>query len=183
MFPTEFGPSFTAHLSSSPETPISSPRRSPKSMRQAGCRGAATHRPARAPLRSTRQRVERFNGPFPCFSQFPTLAERLDAAGVSWKYYAAPLRRIGGKVWSEFDSVRAVRYGPDWKNVISPQTRVLRGRAVRSARERFVGYTRLEGFGSHRQRLQRRSIVGRFDRQCDRREPILELDRNHCALG
>jgi phospholipase C len=71
------------------------------------------------------RRIERFNGPFPCYRNFPTIADTLDAGGVSWRYYAAPLTGIG-KVWSEFSSVRAVYSGPDWKNVISPQTDVLR---------------------------------------------------------
>lgn len=133
MFPTEFGPSFTAHLSLiAGNTDIE-----PKSVLSAvegpiaevdapnhiiwGCDAPPGTRSFTLNVR----RVERFNGPFPCFSHFPTLADVLDSAGITWKYYASPLSRIGGKVWSEFRSIRAVRYGPDWKNVISPQTRVL----------------------------------------------------------
>jgi phospholipase C len=125
MFPTEFGPSFTAHLSlisgntniePLPLAEVDAPNRLPW-----GCDAP----PGTRSFTLNVHRIERFNGPFPCFSKFPTLADRLDAAGVSWKYYAAPLSKIGGKVWSEFDSIRAVRYGPDWENVISPQTRIL----------------------------------------------------------
>ncbi len=36
------------------------------------------------------------------------------------------MSKIGGKVWSEFDSIRAIRYSSYWKNVKSPQTRILR---------------------------------------------------------
>ena len=43
---------------------------------------------------------------FRAIANFPTIADRLDTAGVTWKYYASPLRRIGGKVWSEFSSIR-----------------------------------------------------------------------------
>lgn len=67
---------------------------------------------------------EEEKGPFPCFS-YPTLAERMDAAGVTWRYYAPQLDKSGG-IWSAFDAIRPVRYGMDWgRNVISPETRVL----------------------------------------------------------
>lgn len=125
MFPTEFGPSFTAHLSliagntdikPAPIAEVDAPNNI-----DWGCEAPQGTRS----FTLDAKRVERFNGPFPCFSKFPTLADRLDAAGVSWKYYASPLGRIGGKVWSEFSSIRSVRYGADWKKVISPQTRIL----------------------------------------------------------
>src|SRR5581483_267656 len=39
----------------------------------------------------TIQKVYLFNkGPFPCL-KYPTIAERLDAAGLSWRYYTPPL--------------------------------------------------------------------------------------------
>ena len=126
MFPTEFGPSFTAHLSliaantlisQAPLAEVDAPSRIPW-----GCDAPARTRTFTLDVR----RVERFNGPFPCFDDFPTIASRLDAARVSWKYYAPSLRHIGGQVWSEFNSIRGVRYGPDWSNVISPQTNILR---------------------------------------------------------
>jgi phospholipase C len=126
MFPTEFGPSFTAHLSliaantliePTPIAEVDAPSQVPW-----GCDAP----PRTRSFTLTQDRVERFNGPFPCFRNFRTMADTLDAAHVSWKYYAAPLRQIGGEVWSEFDSIRSVRYGPDWKNVVSPETRILR---------------------------------------------------------
>ncbi|HEX3670914.1 MAG TPA: alkaline phosphatase family protein [Candidatus Cybelea sp.] len=125
MFPTEFGPSFTAHLSliagntdikTGPIAEVDAP-----DTLKWGCEAP----PGSRSFTLNAQRVEQFNGPFPCFDHFPTLADRLDAAAVTWKYYASPLTHIGGKVWSEFSTIRAVRYGPDWKNVISPQTRIL----------------------------------------------------------
>lgn len=126
MFPTEFGPSFTAHLSLiAGNTDIS-----PKPLAEVDAPYAypwgCTAPPGSKTFTLDVHRVERFDGPFPCFDNFPTIADRLDPAGISWKYYAAPLSNIGGQVWSEFSAVRAVRYGPDWKNVITPQTRVLR---------------------------------------------------------
>jgi phospholipase C len=126
MFPTEFGPSFTAHLSliaantdikPTPLAEVDEPIAYPW-----GCTAPAGAKTFTLDIR----RIERFNGPFPCFDDFPTIADRLDPAGISWKYYAAPLSNIGGQVWSEFSAVRAVRYGPDWKNVINPQTRILK---------------------------------------------------------
>jgi phospholipase C len=65
-------------------------------------------------------------GPFPCFS-YATLATTLDAAGVSWKYYAPYFRGpdAGGLLWSAFDASRPVRYGSDWSRVSSPETNVL----------------------------------------------------------
>ncbi|HTX60498.1 MAG TPA: alkaline phosphatase family protein [Verrucomicrobiae bacterium] len=64
-------------------------------------------------------------GPEPCFS-YETIATLLDAAHVSWRYYAPKIGADYGFVWSAFDAIRPVRYGPDWKNVISPETLVLR---------------------------------------------------------
>ncbi|MGA8575534.1 MAG: alkaline phosphatase family protein [Candidatus Cybelea sp.] len=125
MFPTQFGPSFTAHLSLIAGNTTIEPGPiaevdAPDTLKW-GCEAP----PGTRSFTLNAQRVERFNGPFPCFDHFPTLAATLDAAGVSWKYYASPLSRVAGKVWSEFSSIRSVRYGADWKNVISPQTRIL----------------------------------------------------------
>lgn len=125
MFPTEFGPSFTAHLSliagntTIERGPIAEVD-APDTLKW-GCEAP----PGAKSYTLDTRRVERFNGPFPCFGNFPTLADTLDAGRISWRYYASPLSRIGGKVWSEFSAIRSVRYGPDWANVISPQTRIL----------------------------------------------------------
>jgi len=63
-------------------------------------------------------------GPFPCMS-YATLADLLDAKGVSWKYYAPPLNSHAGYLWSAFDAIKAIRYGPDWhKNVTHPNTAI-----------------------------------------------------------
>ena len=128
MFPTMFGGSFTAHLDliastasltpalSEVDTPLNTPW---------GCDAPSA---TRTSLLDTSRNESWGAGPFPCFTQFRTLADTMDAAHVSWKYYA-PLvtgRDIGGYLWSEFDAIAAVRNGPDWtRSVISPQTRVL----------------------------------------------------------
>jgi phospholipase C len=62
-------------------------------------------------------------GPFPCFN-YQTLGDLLDAAGVSWKYYAPALNTTGG-LFSAYDAIKHVRYGSDWSKVISPETTIL----------------------------------------------------------
>ncbi len=61
--------------------------------------------------------------PFPCFTEYRTMADLLDGAKVSWKYYVAPMfgpnADFAGSVWNGFDAIRKVRYGADWKTHIS----------------------------------------------------------------
>src|SRR3984885_2176949 len=64
------------------------------------------------------------NGPkeHPCFD-YKTLADELDAAKLSWRFYASSYGSGSsgqGAPWSGFLAVHHIRYGPDWKNVISP---------------------------------------------------------------
>jgi phospholipase C len=138
MYPTEFGKSFTAHLNliagndelvAGNNAEVDAPTGEPW-----GCD---------APTGTT---TEYFNsstgyhsgGPFPCFDQFRTMKDVLDAAGITWKYYApcvsssqphpncSPTGDAGGLIWSEFDAIKNVRYGTDWStHVISPQTTVV----------------------------------------------------------
>jgi len=70
--------------------------------------------------------VNEFGGPFPCFTQYKTMADLLDAANVSWKFYVSSLNGdFSGSVWNGFDAIRKVRYGPDWKSHMSfPNTSV-----------------------------------------------------------
>ncbi len=69
-------------------------------------------------------------GPFPCYN-YETLADELDAKSLSWKYYAPnvtkpPAPPVPGGIWSAYDAISHIRFGPDWPaNVISPETRVL----------------------------------------------------------
>ncbi len=60
-------------------------------------------------------------GPFPCTDKFPqsgayykTLADLLDAAGVSWKYYSPGVKQGVGGYWNAFDTIASVRYGSEW---------------------------------------------------------------------
>jgi phospholipase C len=69
-------------------------------------------------------------GVFPCFD-YQTMADLLDANGVTWRYYATNYSAMTGPktasyIWSAYDAIRHIRYGPDWtQNVISPDTQVL----------------------------------------------------------
>jgi phospholipase C len=77
----------------------------------------------------TNGQVNEFGGPFPCFTQYKTMADLLDAASVSWNFYVAPVNgsEFSGGVWNGFDAIRKVRYGPDWKGHMSfPNTNVFK---------------------------------------------------------
>lgn len=56
-----------------------------------------------------------------CFDE-RTLADELDAARLSWRYYTSDLGGNGG-IWSAFQAIYHIRYGRDWgAKVVSPQT-------------------------------------------------------------
>jgi phospholipase C len=73
-------------------------------------------------------RIGRRFGPgvFPCFD-YQTIADELDAAKVSWRYYAPLLNaNYGGQVWEAFDAVRHIRNGADWQtDIATPETAFL----------------------------------------------------------
>ncbi len=76
-------------------------------------------------LLTHQRRLLKGAGPFPCLD-YPTLRDSLDAGGISWKYYAPPFTTIGD-IWTAFDAIRAVRYGPEWNtNISSPETNVFK---------------------------------------------------------
>jgi phospholipase C len=143
MFPTMFGGSFTAHLDLIATTANITPTRSEVDFptdtdldKPLGC--DAPNNPKTGPVTKTyllnEQREITENGPFPCFNQFETIADELDAAHITWKYYAPPMGTPnsspngGFNVWSEFDAIKKVRFGPDWSNNVlsaAPETNVL----------------------------------------------------------
>jgi phospholipase C len=55
-----------------------------------------------------------------CFDH-PTLADVLDAKGVSWRYYAP----VTTGIWVAPNSIEHIQMGPDWANVVTPETQVL----------------------------------------------------------
>ncbi|MGB8908789.1 MAG: alkaline phosphatase family protein [Candidatus Cybelea sp.] len=64
------------------------------------------------------------NGPSvkPCYD-YRTLGDELDDGKLSWRFYASTYGSASsgdGGDWSSYQAVRHIRYGRDWKNVISP---------------------------------------------------------------
>ncbi len=126
MFPTEFGPSWTAHI-----TLVAGMDNLKPGLALANFADGHNSCEAQPGTRTTtvnrRRHVSFATGPFPCFTQFNTMAKTLDAANVSWKYYVATKGVAGGSIWLPFQSIKDVRFGSDWNNdVIEPQTQVLK---------------------------------------------------------
>lgn len=133
FFPTQADASFAAHLNLvagntilgnyAPKAVVDIPPSDPW-----GCDGPAGNDTSLlSPSRTVSQ-----TGPLPCFTASPngirTLADVLDNNGVSWAYYAPKVvnGNNDGRLWSIFDAIQYVRYGPDWNNnVISPPKQVL----------------------------------------------------------
>jgi phospholipase C len=87
-------------------------------------------------------------GPFPCFTEYQTMADLLDPAHVTWKYYVdrelgdGPVKDqdFSGDVWNGYDAIAKVRcktwtppynspydchgYGADWSHMSFPNTSV-----------------------------------------------------------
>ncbi len=55
-----------------------------------------------------------------CF-EHQTLSDLLDAKGVSWRYYAP----VTTGIWVAPNSIGHIQAGPDWANVVTPETQVL----------------------------------------------------------
>ncbi|MGB6644969.1 MAG: alkaline phosphatase family protein, partial [Candidatus Cybelea sp.] len=73
--------------------------------------------------------ADRTNGPseLPCFD-YQTLGDELDAAKLSWQFYSSQYSTPSsgnGAVWSSYQAVKHIYYGPDWANVIYPQKQFL----------------------------------------------------------
>jgi phospholipase C len=57
---------------------------------------------------------------YPCFDH-KTIFDLLDANGATWRYYQD---RIGAGLWFTPDAIQHIRYGPDYANVVSPNTTI-----------------------------------------------------------
>jgi len=55
---------------------------------------------------------------YPCFD-FPTVADSLERAGISWRYYA-PVEGQAGYIWSALDAIRHVRQTALWNQRVLP---------------------------------------------------------------
>jgi phospholipase C len=58
---------------------------------------------------------------FPCFD-FATLADRLDARHIAWRYYAPPIGHAG-YIFSTFDAIRHIRFSSEWETNVVPWSR------------------------------------------------------------
>jgi phospholipase C len=124
MFQSNTGPSFVAHQymiagqsANTDENPIANPW---------GCDAPSNDRVAMIGPNGTD-----LPGVYPCFD-YPTMADKLDAQGISWRYYAPSMTAKGsgafgsGFIWSAYDAIHHIRFGADWtSDVISPNTQVL----------------------------------------------------------
>jgi phospholipase C len=127
MFPPMFGGSFTAHLDLISGNTDLSPTTSEVDWPDAMPWGCDAPKGTTSSLLTSADVYNGGAGPFPCFTQFHTMADTLDAAKISWKYYAPAVNGgdAGGLVWTEFSAIKSVRYGPDWSKVVSPPATVL----------------------------------------------------------
>jgi phospholipase C len=124
MFPTEFGGSFTAHLTLVAGTDNLNDNDDKAEVNFPTILGDCDAPPGTTTQTIDTARHISLNGPFPCFNQFHTMARSLDDAGVSWKYYVNKLINAGN--WAPFEAIKYVRDGKDWKNdIVVPQTKVL----------------------------------------------------------
>ena len=71
-----------------------------------------------------------FSRQYPCFD-VTTVADRLEAAGVSWGYYA-PQAGQHGYIWSVLDAIRHIRMGPLWNSRVFPESRFVADAASNS---------------------------------------------------
>jgi phospholipase C len=124
MFPTEFGGSFTGHLTLVAGTDDLTPTTAEVDFPNEPPDDCDSPPGTKSSYVDSQRHIHRFAGPFPCFDQWKTMAQDLDNAGVSWKYYATKV--LDGGLWEPYEASKYVRYGPDWsKDIIAPQSQVL----------------------------------------------------------
>jgi phospholipase C len=57
-----------------------------------------------------------------CFEHL-TLGDELDRAGLSWAFYAAAYGSGYISIWSAYQAIKHIYYGPDWERDVLPNTR------------------------------------------------------------
>jgi phospholipase C len=118
MFQSNTGPSFVAH-----QYMIAGQSGKASENPSGGVWGCDAAPAARVPLLGPNGTD--LPGVYPCFD-YQTMADLLDAKGVTWRYYAPG---SGGDLFfmlSAYQAIRHIRFGADWhEDVISPETRVL----------------------------------------------------------
>ncbi len=127
MFQTNEGPSFPAHqyiISGTASIATGSNLYAAENIDRSGI-GFTGQAGCAAPSTSAVLEINVLTGvetqsTYPCFER-QTLMDLLDAKGVTWKYYAHDQFSI----WTAPNAVAHIRNGPDWQNVIFPETTVL----------------------------------------------------------
>ena len=116
MFASQLDESFVAHqytIAAQAASAVNTPSQ------LWGCEGDP------ADLIATITLQRRLRGPpeHPCFD-YETLGDELDAAKLSWRFYASAMGTGTsgiGFIWSAYQAVRHIYDGPDWKNdVLTP---------------------------------------------------------------
>lgn len=123
MFMTQGSSSFTAHqdlIRGGTEIDSSHSLIDDPAAGGSGVWGCDSPPRTKTSLITTNLKLEKYVGPFPCTSDFPssgshytTLRDLMDVHSVSWKYYTPQIGTSGG-IWNAFDVIAPVRYGPEW---------------------------------------------------------------------
>lgn len=74
---------------------------------------------------------------FPCFD-YKTIGDLLVGAGHTWREYVPKIGVDFGGQWTAFDAIRHIRFGPQWSNIVTPETGVLTDAAKPLADVTFV---------------------------------------------
>jgi phospholipase C len=119
MFQTQGSGSFTGHQDLIAGSTSLTPTKAITDLPSAGIWGCDAPTGTHTGLLTKSGLYERSGGPFPCLT-YKTLADVLDPAHVTWKYYEPDFPAPGSPhgttswLWSAFDAIKAVRYGPEW---------------------------------------------------------------------
>jgi phospholipase C len=125
MFQTNQGPSFPAHqfiIAGTSAPSVGSDLFASEDPRGGTLPGSDTG--CTAPSIQTVQLIDpegnQTQTQYPCF-EHPVLSDLLDNASLTWRYYTTS----GGLLWTGPNAIEHLRLGPDWANVIIPNTTVL----------------------------------------------------------
>ncbi len=126
MFPTEFGPSWTAHLTliAGTDNVQQNPLWALVDFSDGAYNSCDSPRGSMTDVIGQNRKELFFAGPFPCLTQFNTMAQDFDQNSITWKYYVNVIRHAG--IWSPFEAIEYVRRGPDYqKDMVQPETQVI----------------------------------------------------------